>query len=108
MIDTTTERLIPFSEAAKLLPSRHAGRRVAVSTIWRWHHPGVSGVNLETVCVGGSRFTSAEALDRFFQAVTAARQSGGKQAQSPVRSRSKAQQQRSSQAAVKRLAKKGV
>jgi hypothetical protein len=108
MIDTTTERLITFSEAARLIPSRHAGRRVATSTLWRWHNPGVSGVRLETVCVGGSRFTSAEALDRFCQAVTAARQGGGEPAQSPARSRSKAQQQRDSQQAVKRLAKRGV
>jgi hypothetical protein len=106
MIDTTTEPLITMAEAARFTPSRRAGRRVAVSTVWRWATNGVSGVKLETACMGGSRFTTREALQRFCEDVTAARLGTGSKAQ--VRSRSKAQQQRHSQEAEKRLAKKGV
>lgn len=42
------------------------------STAWRWHRKGIRGVRLETVVVGGRRYTSKAALDRFVAAVTSA------------------------------------
>jgi hypothetical protein len=36
-----------------------------VSTLIRWAHHGIRGVKLETVMVGGRRFTSVEAVHRF-------------------------------------------
>ena len=69
MIDTAAERLITFCEASGRLPSKpHA------CTIHRWSRRGVRGVRLETVLVGGRRFTSVEALRRFMQRATAAAQ----------------------------------
>ncbi|XZE56937.1 DUF1580 domain-containing protein [Planctomycetaceae bacterium SH139] len=46
------------------------GRRFAVSTFYRWSKYGVRGVRLETCFLGGARYTSDEALSRFFNAVT--------------------------------------
>lgn len=73
-IDAVNEELITFGQAARR--ARPQGQRPAAPcTIWRWHKKGVSGVKLETICIGGTRYTSAEALKRFFDAVTLARSS---------------------------------
>lgn len=68
-IDLTREKPITFNEASSLLPD---GRRPNLSTWWRWSGPGIKGVQLETVYVGGRRYTTAEALQRFVAGVTAA------------------------------------
>jgi len=68
MIDTTTERLVTLAEAAKLVP----GRPIHISTIHRWRLKGVRGIRLDTVMRGGIRFTSRDALERFFAESTAA------------------------------------
>ena len=57
------ENLIPMSTAGKHFP---AG--VQRSTVERWVRKGVSGVMLETVRIGGKRFTSIEAITRFLYA----------------------------------------
>jgi Protein of unknown function (DUF1580) len=67
MIDINRGELLTFTEAAKLLPGRPN-----VATLWRWRTVGCRGVKLETVLVGGKRFTSREALQRFVDATTAA------------------------------------
>ena len=64
MISIHSETLVPLSEAAAHVPQApHA------STVQRWFLRGVRGVRLETVLIGGKRFTSVEALDRFHRAV---------------------------------------
>ena len=60
MIDSTQETLITLKVAGEVL-----GRHVA--TIHRWASHGVRGVVLETLQVGGTRCTSREALQRFFE-----------------------------------------
>ncbi len=67
-IDLTTETPITLAEAARTLP----GGAVHVSTIHRWRMKGVRGVRLETFLRGGVRHTSREAIERFFDATTAA------------------------------------
>jgi hypothetical protein len=64
MIDITNETLVQLSEAAGLLPGRR-GKKLHVSTLYRWVQRGVRGVRLETVLIGGSRLTSVEAIERF-------------------------------------------
>ncbi len=59
-----TESVLPFSEAAARLP-RFRGKRVNVSTIWRWARKGLHGQRLEVVRLGHRFLTSVEALDRF-------------------------------------------
>ena len=69
MIDVSRERPISFNEASRFLPD---GRRPGFSTWWRWSTYGVRGVKLETILIGGRRCTTAEAVQRFFDRVTAA------------------------------------
>jgi hypothetical protein len=76
VIDITLEKPITFTDAASQFPSRHPGRPLSPMTIWRWAEgigtPG--GIRLDTVYLNGGRYTSLEAVNRFAQAVTAARQ----------------------------------
>jgi Protein of unknown function (DUF1580) len=51
---------------------RTGDKPVHPDTLHRWCLLGVRGIRLESVMVGGRRCTSIEALNRFFQAVTAA------------------------------------
>ena len=66
MIDTSTETLLLPAQAAQAAPSRpHA------ATIVRWMLTGVAGgLKLESVKVGGRRYTSREALERFIERCT--------------------------------------
>ena len=61
-----TEALLTLTQAAATLPSKpHA------STIHRWRLRGVRGIRVETIMVGGRRYTSREALERFSVRLTA-------------------------------------
>lgn len=70
-IDLTREEPILLTEAAKLLPNRPH-----LSTLWRWFQRGVKGHRLETLVIGGKRYTSREALQRFADRLTAASTDG--------------------------------
>jgi hypothetical protein len=59
---TETEQLIPFTQAREAFPG---GKRLSLATIHRWRLNGVRGTRLETILIGGSRYTSAEAIQRF-------------------------------------------
>lgn len=72
MIDVETEDLLTLCRAAAEIPNRASGRGVNTSTVWRWAQRGVRGVRLETVLIGSIRFTSRQAIKRFFAATTAA------------------------------------
>lgn len=73
VIDTTREELLSLAEATNHVPPTN-GRRLHVSTIWRWCRKGVNGVHLEYVRVGRKICTSREAMSRFFTALAAADQ----------------------------------
>jgi len=68
-IDLTRERPLSFDQAARFLPD---DARPHLSTWWRWWRHGRRGVRLETVVIGGRRFTTAEAVQRFAEALTLA------------------------------------
>jgi hypothetical protein len=72
-IDVARESVLSFGEAARYVGKLKGTKAIAFQTLWRWATKGCSGVVLETVCVGGSRCTSKEALQRFFAGVTRAR-----------------------------------
>lgn len=72
MIEIDRESLILLSEVPKALPKRR-GKSVHLSACYRWMKSGLSGVRLETILIGGQRFTSKEALNRFWHRVTAVR-----------------------------------
>lgn len=71
-IDVQDEQVVSLRDACDLLPRRRAGKKPAIETLYRWSLRGCRGVKLETVQVGGTRCTSREALQRFFDALTAA------------------------------------
>lgn len=60
-----SETLIPFQQARNEFPGR---KRVGNATLHRWRLQGVRGAVLETLVVGGQRFTSREAIRRFVEA----------------------------------------
>lgn len=65
------EELISLHAAARLVPSsRTPGTSgIHVATIHRWSRKGIKGKRLETVLVGGVRYTSAAALARFVRSL---------------------------------------
>ena len=71
-IDIRSEEIFSLTAATRLpcFRNRRAGKRINVSTIWRWATVGVRGVKLETIMAGGSRATSFEAVERFFEVLT--------------------------------------
>ncbi|MCG3181424.1 MAG: hypothetical protein BIFFINMI_03817 [Phycisphaerae bacterium] len=64
------EELISLNQAARRLP-RVDGRKVAISTLWRWCRAGLRGVRLEYARVGRKICTSHQALTRFMSQVAA-------------------------------------
>jgi len=96
-IDIHRESPLKINEALDLVPGRPH-----LSTLWRWCHRGVRGIKLETVLIGGTRFTSREALQRFFDRTTAA--ADGVQ---PV-ARTSAERRRSIEAAERELDDAGI
>ncbi len=75
MIDLQNETILPLLQAAKRIPSNRNGKATHVSTVLRWIQKGVKGVRLEATRLGGRWLTSAEAVQRFADRLTAA-QSG--------------------------------
>lgn len=59
-IDVETEDLVTLRQAAELIPSHPC-----LATLHRWRLTGVRGRKLETILVGGLRYTSREAVWRF-------------------------------------------
>lgn len=60
MFDRRTEGSIPLSNV-----SHHLESRPSTATVWRWALRGVKGVKLESIVIGGRRYTSTAAIDRF-------------------------------------------
>jgi hypothetical protein len=65
MTDLLFEPRISLTELAKR-------EDVNVTTCWRWANRGVKGVRLETISVGGRRFTTIPAFARFVERTTRA------------------------------------
>ena len=65
MIDISSETMRPLSNIARTVPNKRGGIGINVCTVWRWATDGVRGHVLETVLIGGTRFSSDEALRRF-------------------------------------------
>lgn len=85
MIDHETEGLIPITTAAKHFPTRPS-----TATVWRWTLRGSRGRKLETLLIGGRRYTSRDAIDRFIRgdaeppAATAAKSRTTRQRQAAI------------------------
>lgn len=65
-LDLQKEHGIPIKEVPLRLPKRN-GKKLHYSTIHRWTKKGARGRVLESTMVGGIRYTSIEALQRFLR-----------------------------------------
>lgn len=74
-IDAARESVLSFVEAARYVGRLKGGKALSFQTLFRWATKGCRGVVLESICIGGTRCTSKEALQRFFDGVTRARAS---------------------------------
>lgn len=96
-----SEQLLTLSAAARAIPGR-SGQGVHAATTWRWVRRGVRGIRLETVLIGGIRYTSREALERFFAAITAIANGETPPIRTPT------QRQRQIEAAERELSRAGI
>lgn len=96
-IDVKTETVVSFSDARSAFPG---DRRVSLATLHRWRQRGIRGITLETFLIGGLRYTSLEAIDRFIALQN--------ERDTPSVSITAGQRQRQSEAAQVALEKMGV
>lgn len=61
-VDFKTEQVISMAQASAMLPGHPS-----LCTLWRWRLKGIRGRKLECVVIGGTPYTSIEALERFAQ-----------------------------------------
>ncbi|MDP1561171.1 MAG: DUF1580 domain-containing protein [Pirellulaceae bacterium] len=61
---TIDDTYVPLKDAPKFLPTRPH-----FATVFRWATKGVRGVTLETLIVGGQRFTTERAIQQFLAAL---------------------------------------
>ena len=64
--DLSDEKPMTLPAAAPFLDSI-TGQKPHVSTIWRWCLKGCHGVKLESICIGGKRFVTRSAIERFVE-----------------------------------------
>ncbi len=94
--DVHGESLISIVEATRLIPGRPH-----LATVYRWFNKGVrGGIKLETALVGGRRFTSREAVQRFVDRLSGPRGDA-------VQARTTKQRERATKAANDELSRAG-
>ena len=108
MIDREFATWFPLADGPGLLPRRRGGRKVHVSTLYRWSTVGCRGIVLETFQVGGTRCTSNESLKRFFEALTASRDRSSINPPQETTYRSAARRLSESEAAARLLESSGA
>jgi len=65
MIDAANETLVALRDVPRCLPARPNGKRLHISAVYRWTLRGIKGVVLESIRIGGTTYTSQEAIQRF-------------------------------------------
>lgn len=102
------EQPLTLGEAAKKLP-RLDGKKISISSLWRWATIGIRGVKLEVRQLGGRLITSMEALERFSAAVASSRDFGRCQVRRKrVATRAESSRQERVEAARERLRQAGI
>jgi hypothetical protein len=108
---TLNETIVSFADAAKDLPRRRRGRKIHISTFYRWCTVGCRGIVLESLQIGAKRYTSQQALQRFFERLSERARTGASTDRDPgptIGHRTLAQRERASAAAGNRLAERGA
>ena len=95
MIDVASENLVPLRDVPRCLPLRPNGKRLHISAVYRWTLRGIRGIVLETVRIGGTTYTSREAIQRFSERLT-----GPTPAQIPLPTMSRIRQRQLDQASA--------
>jgi Protein of unknown function (DUF1580) len=72
MINLLSEELLTLGQAARVRPPGRRGRPTHRSTVARWIARGLRGCRLEALRLGGTLYTTREALQRFAADLTAA------------------------------------
>ena len=92
------EKLMPLVDAVQAA----TGRRPHLSTVWRWCTRGARGIRLECRVLGGRRYTSPDAVARWMELTTIARDGESAPVTTPR------QRQQAADRAAKQLAKRLV
>jgi hypothetical protein len=71
VINVNSEHVVTLSQLARRLPCRREDRPVHPSTCHRWRNPGIRGIKLECVRIGGIWHTSLQAYQRWVEKLTA-------------------------------------
>lgn len=90
MLRIGDDNLIPLSQVPRIFPTRSNGKTVHISAVYRWAQRGVRGVRLETLKVGGTSYTSIEAVQRFAEELTRASRPSSGDLSEPAPSRARA------------------
>lgn len=99
-IDICKDGLLTMSQVAAMLPRTPSGRKKSAATVLRWTRAGRDGVVLESVKLGATTYTTAEALQRFGTA-----SAGGKE---PVRLQTRREKGKGYERVRKELEKLGI
>ncbi len=67
MIDPLAETLLTMKEARRAFPPN---LQPSTATLWRWVLRGCRGVVLESIKIGGRRYTTEAAISRFIEGCT--------------------------------------
>jgi|688.fasta_scaffold305836_1 hypothetical protein len=59
------ERPLSLPAAADYIGKITGTKKPNVSTVWRWCLKGCRGVKLASICIGGKRFVTVSAIERF-------------------------------------------
>jgi hypothetical protein len=102
-IDLTSERLITPTEYTRMRPPGRNGRPMHVATAYRHIFPGVRGVRLEHVKIGGNTYTSVEAVQRFADRLTLASERAVEAAPAPRSPRARRRAVERAEAELSRL-----
>jgi hypothetical protein len=64
----TEERPLSLPDAASYIGRLTGAAKPNVTTVWRWCLKGCKGVKLESICIGGKRYVTVSAIERFIEA----------------------------------------
>lgn len=62
------ERPLSLPDAASYIGKLTGTAKPNVSTLWRWCMKGCKGVKLASICIGGKRYVTVSAIERFIEA----------------------------------------